>query len=177
MNMGIRPLQTMLFALVFCTSSIAVAAIQQHTFQISGNNGETGSGTFTWDDAVVPNGTALADFSYPVELLSVSINISGGNVVGGSTNFTRADCTEAVLQNTPTFKQDINFWCDNGSNRLEGVEVFTNQLNGGQNGAASTLSFNTPTSVPTMSSSALALTVFALVLLAAGRLRRASNTR
>lgn len=159
-------------------SSLTMAAIQEHTFSISGNNGETGTGSFTWDDATVPNGSTLADFDYPSALLSVSITISGGNIVGGSTSFSRADCSEAVLQNTPNFAQDINFWCDNGSNTLEGVEVYTNDLNTGGNGAVSTLTFSPgstrayATAVPTMSAYGLALTVLALFISAIWRLRR-----
>lgn len=161
-------------SLLFAAS--ASAAIQQHTFSISGNNGETGSGSFTWDDSVVPNGSALANdgsMSLPAEVLTISINISGGNTVGGSATFTRADCTGAYLQNTPNFTSDINFWCNNGTNILVGVDPYTNLLNGGP----SVLTFTpgatapvTPTSVPTLSewgmillSSLLALgTIFTL---------------
>lgn len=137
-------------------AATASAAIQQHTFSVSGNNGETGSGSFTWDDSVVPNGSALAtnDLSLPAELLTISINISGGNTVGGSTTFTRADCTGAYLRNTPDFTTDINFWCDNGTNSLDGVWYYSNELNGG----VSNLTFApgatapvAPTSVPTLS--------------------------
>jgi len=141
------------------SAATASAAIQQHTFSISGNNGETGSGTFTWDDSVVPNGSALANggsLSLPAEVLTISINISGGNTAGGSTTFTRADCTGAYLQNTPDFTLDINFWCNNGTNSLNGVEVYTNELNGGV--SILTLTPGTtapvavaPTSIPTLS--------------------------
>jgi hypothetical protein len=139
------------------SAATASAAIQQHTFSISGNNGETGSGSFTWDDSVVPNGSALANdgsMSIPAEVLTISINLSGGNTVGGSTTFTRADCTGAYLQNTPDFTSDINFWCDNGTNSLVGVDPYLNLLNGGP----STLTFApgatapvAPTAVPTLS--------------------------
>lgn len=135
-------------------AATASAAIQQHTFSISGDNGETGSGTFTWDDSVVPNGSVLP---FP-QVLTISINISGGNTVGGSTTFTRADCTDAALAFTPDFTSgidpDINFWCDNGTNSLNGVWYYSNVLNGGP----STLTFApgatapvAPTSIPTLS--------------------------
>ena len=155
-------------------AATASAAIQQHTFSISGNNGETGSGSFTWDDSVVPNGSALASdsLSLPAELLTISINISGGNTVGGSTTFTRADCTGAYLRNTPSFIQDINFWCDNGTNSLFGVEVYTNELNGG----ASVLTFTpgavAPTSIPTLSEWGMIFLSSLLVLGAILTLRR-----
>jgi hypothetical protein len=140
------------------SAATASAAIQQHTFSISGNNGETGSGTFTWDDSVVPNGSSLANdsSSLPAEVLTISINMSGGNTAGGSTTFTRAVCTGAYLHNTPDFTVDINFWCDNGTNSLYGVDPYTNDLNGG----VSTLTFTpgttapvavAPTSIPTLS--------------------------
>jgi hypothetical protein len=140
------------------SAATASAAIQQHTFSISGSNGETGSGTFTWNDSVVPNGSALANdsASLPAELLTISISISGGNVIGGSTTFTLADCYGAYLQNTPDFTTDINFWCDNGPNRLVGFEPYLNELTSGP----TTLTFTpgttapvtvAPTSIPTLS--------------------------
>ncbi len=119
--------------LVLFSSSSALAAIQQHTFTITGDNGETGSGTFSWDDTAVPDGTPLNTdtFTLSGNVLAVNITISGGNVVGGSTTFTRADCQGAFLQDTPDFVLDINWWCDNGSNQLFGANFFTNELNGG----------------------------------------------
>lgn len=112
----------------------ASAAIRSYTFSISGSGGEHGTGSFTWDDSIVPDGSELADDqgSLPAELLTVSITISGGNIVGGTTTFNRSDCTGAYLYDTPNFLRDINFWCDNGTNQLYGVEVKENQLNGGQ---------------------------------------------
>ena len=142
-------------ALVAC-SALASAAIQQHTFSITGNNGETGTGSFTWDDAAISSGTLNADTeSLDPKLLSINITISGGNVTGGTSSFTRADCAGAWLQYVPDFTTDINFWCNNGSNSLEGYETYVNILNG----EASTLTFSpgtttqlsAPQTVPTLS--------------------------
>lgn len=126
-------LASLLLAPALFDAPAAIAAIQQHTFTISGNNGETGTGTFTWDDSEVPNGQPISSAGnfVPPELLSLSITISGGNVVGGTTTFTRADCTDAVAENTPDFTVDINFWCDNGTNTLYGDAEYVNDLNEG----------------------------------------------
>lgn len=128
-------------------AATASAAIQQHTFSISGTGGETGSGSFTWDDSVVLNGNALP-FS---EVLTISINISGGATVGGSTAFTRANCTDAILTNTPDFTTDINFWCDNGTNVLTAIDPYTNALNENSAFLTFTPAPVAPTSVPTLS--------------------------
>jgi len=144
----------------------ASAAIQQHTFSITGNNGETGTGTFTWDDAVVANGNALI---FGVNVLTVNISVSGGNVVGGATSFALADCTDAILDNTPNFGFDINFWCSNATNSLFGVAPYSNVLN--QNGTSSTLTFAPVStssavvkSVPTLSEWAMILTASLMAL-------------
>lgn len=162
--------------LLLCTSPIAMAAIQQHTFSITGNNGETGTGSFTWDDAVVANGTQLAANAVAVEpeILTISITISGGNIVGGSTTFNRPDCTGAVLQNTPDFLADINFWCDNGTNDLVGVAPFANSLNGGASNLAFTpgaTSLATAVAVPALTAYGLGLTALGLLLVASRRIR------
>jgi hypothetical protein len=153
------------------SAATASAAVQQHSFTLSGSNGETGGGTFTWDDAVVPTGNyvALSD------VISLSLTISGGNVVGGTSSFTKANCTDAALGNTPNFALDINFWCDNGSNSLFGVDPYTNDLNEG----ASTLTFTpgttapvAPTSIPTLSEWAMVILSSLLALGAILTLRR-----
>lgn len=106
------------------------AAILTHTFTISGDNGETGSGTFTWDDSAVSNGSAvsssLADLG---NIISLRIEISGGNVIAGPSVFTNADCAGAYLEDSPDFTTDINFNCNNGVNTLSGAADNTNYLN------------------------------------------------
>jgi hypothetical protein len=128
-------LRRTLLAIGLFSSSIALATVQEHAFQITGNNGETGTGTFTWDDIVVPDGSQL---NLSSNVLSIFIKISGGNVVGGTTTFTKTDCVGAELSLTPNFTEDINFWCNNGSNDLRGVDFYSNELNFG----ASTLTFS-----------------------------------
>lgn len=129
-----------LLAIGLFSSSIALAAVQEHAFHITGNNGETGTGTFTWNDDVVPDGSDLNYSASTISsnLLSISIEISGGNVVGGTTTFTKTDCVGAALTQTPDFIYDINFWCDNGFNSLVGVDPYTNNFNSG----ASVLTFS-----------------------------------
>jgi len=149
----------------------ASAAVRQHTFSISGDNGETGTGSFTWDDAVVANGTALNTdtSSLSANLLTVNITVSGGNVVGGTASFTKATCQGAYLQDTPNFASDINFWCDNGTNSLFGVIFYTNALN--QSGTTSTLTFTPGATVvvstqpvPTLSEWAMIFTASLMAL-------------
>ena len=153
-------------------SSLTVAAIREHTFSISGDNGETGTGSFTWDDGFVSNGDELE----LGDLLSLSIGISGGTVIGGSTNFSLSDCDDAILWDTPTFTGDINFWCDNGVNSLFGVAPNTNELNADEFDGTSTLTFapvstSAAASVPTMSAYGLVMTVLMLCVAAVRRLR------
>ncbi len=97
---------------------VATAAIREHTFTILGDHGETGNGSFTWDDAVVPDGTLLSGPAVvSPNVLSISITISGGNVVGDGT-FSLSDCTEAFLDATPDFAIWLTFDCDNGTYRI-----------------------------------------------------------
>ncbi len=135
-------------AALLLSSTSSLAAIQEHTFSITGDNGESGSGTFTWDDAVVSDGSALSSdpFTLSADVLSVNITITGGNVVGGSTTFTRADCEGAHLERTPDFIEDINWWCDNGVNTIEGADRFESNLN--FNGTPSLLTFAPGTTAP-----------------------------
>jgi len=110
--MGIGELQKVVLGLALCASSLALATVQQHTFSVSGTSGETGAGTFTWDDTMHPDGSTLS----VGDLLSLEISISGGNVLGGSDSFSLPDCTAGVLSNTPDFAIQLNFGCANGSN-------------------------------------------------------------
>lgn len=150
--MPLQPIRNLVLgaALAAC-SALASAAIQQHTFPITGSGGETGMGRFTWDDAVISSGALNENTSsLDAELLSINITISGGSVIGGTTSFTRADCSGAVLQYVPSFTTDINFWCNNGTNSLEGVFFYTNALNG----EGSTLTFAPGTTAPVVAMAA-----------------------
>lgn len=111
-------------------ASSANAGLLTHSFSISGDNGETGSGNFVWDDDTVINGAPVsASLSNIGDLLSLNIELSGGNVIGGSTVFTEVDCVGAFLLDSPDFTTDINFFCNNGVNTLAGISENTNFLN------------------------------------------------
>ena len=143
----------------------AHAVIQTHTFSISGDNGETGSGQFTWDDDVVADGSPVANsLADTGAVLTLNIQISGGNVIGGSTTFTLADCVGAFLENAPDFGADINFVCNNAVNSLSGFSPYVNYMNDtddqgvgvrppalGPN--SSTLTFTPGSTVPSLPSS------------------------
>lgn len=117
-------------AALLTTISSANAALLTHTFGISGDNGETGAGTFTWDDTVVGNGSPVSDSLVDLgAILSLSIEISGGNIIGGTTVFTGSDCVGAYLQDSPDFLTDINVFCNNGVNTLSGRTENVNYLN------------------------------------------------
>jgi hypothetical protein len=168
-GMGLREFQKVILVLSLFASSLTMAEVQQHNFSISGDNGENGSGTFTWDDVTVPSGSVL-DFP---DILSISITVSGGNVIGGTTNFTKTDCTNGFAIDTPDFSSDINFWCDNRVNAIEGVEVYTNELNRGPSILTFTPGTLPPasTAIPTISTNGLVLTMLGLILVASRRLR------
>lgn len=129
--MGIKAARKIVFALLLSASSMAMATLQQHNFLLSGNNGERGMGHFTWDDAVMPDGGNLSGVPMPAALLTLSITISGGNVVGGTTTFERSDCTYSILDSTPDFSIDMGFECNNGVNEISLFFVNSASLNKG----------------------------------------------
>jgi len=90
----------------------ALAAQQQYSFTVTGNNGETGSGTFIWDDSVIPDGGSLD--AATGDFLSFSVTIVGGNATGGSTTFDLASCTSLAASLTPTFITQFRANCFNG---------------------------------------------------------------
>lgn len=123
-------LRLALGAAVLCCPALAQAVIQQHTFSIAGDGGETGTGYFTWDDQVVSNGSAVsASLSDLGNIIDLRIEISGGNVIGSTTVFTGSDCLGAYAQNSPDFTVDINFNCNNTVNTLSGFNNFINYMN------------------------------------------------
>jgi hypothetical protein len=122
-------------------SSSAFATVQSHAFSLIGDGGETGSGTFTWEDTTVADGNPLGF----VNVLSLSFTVTGGNVVGGSTTFTLTQCSDANLFNTPDFAADMGFNCNDGAgNTLSPADPFNGNLNGG----ASTLIFTPGATTP-----------------------------
>ena len=123
-------LRLALGAAVLCCPALAQAVIQQHTFSIAGDGGETGTGYFTWDDQVVSNGSPVsASLSDLGNIIDLRIEISGGNVIGGTTVFTESDCLGAYAQNAPDFAVDINFNCNNTVNTVSGFTNFINYMN------------------------------------------------
>lgn len=115
---------------IFTMGQHASAGILTHTFAISGDNGETGSGTFTWDDTLVSSGSPVSNSLVNLgNIISLNIEISNGNIVGSSTVFTASDCVGAYLVDSPDFLTDINFFCNNGVNTLSGFDRNINYLN------------------------------------------------
>mgnify|MGYP000854466892 FL=1 len=97
----------------------ALAAQQQYSFTVTGNNGETGSGTFIWDDSVIPDGGSLD--AATGDFLSFSVTIVGGNATGGSTTFDLASCTGLTAAFTPLFGTQFTADCDNGIDSIAGT--------------------------------------------------------
>lgn len=163
--------RTLTAVILMLAAAPSWSALQQHTFTLAGSNGETGSGSFTWDDTVVANGVEVsgspADFG---NAISASFTISGGNVAGGSTTFSQANCNGAIFRVSPDFVVDINFFgCNDGTNSLDGSSPNFAFLNGTSSitftpGITSTL--GTPS--PVASTPVPALPIGALVLLILG---------
>lgn len=126
-----------LWAAVLCLAAftglagpLAHAELVAHVFSITGSNGETGSGRFVYDSSAVADGDPVASSLVDTgDIISLSIQLSGGNVVGGTTTFELSDCVGAFLEDSPDFGIDINFWCNNGVNSLSGFEENVNYLN------------------------------------------------
>ena len=98
----------------------ALAAQQQYSFTVTGSSGETGSGTFVWDDSVIPDGGSLD--AATGDFLSFSVTIVGGNATGGSTTFDLADCTSGLTAAfTPLFGTQFTANCDNGIDSIAGT--------------------------------------------------------
>ena len=112
-----------LIGLTLVFSPGAFAALQTHTFTISGASGISGNGSITWDDAAHPTGSTLAFGNPNGWLTSLTITLQGGPL-SSPQSFSLAQCTEAVLDATPTFSNDLNFWCDNGTASIHGEEVY-----------------------------------------------------
>ncbi|MCG8486596.1 MAG: hypothetical protein MI756_03925 [Chromatiales bacterium] len=98
-----------LLALLLIVSD-AFALERRHSFTLTGTGGETGSGSFTWDDTVVTDGNPLPLGS----LISGSLTITGGATPGGTQTFLLADWTNVVFNNTPNFAGDLNIAANNG---------------------------------------------------------------
>ncbi|WP_136680447.1 hypothetical protein [Neptunomonas sp. XY-337] len=118
--------RTVMLAPLFA-SSLVHGAVQSHSFTLLGNNGEVGSGSFTWDDVTVPNGGSVG---YD-DLLSFSLTLNGGNVVGGSVTFEKVDCDDVLLLPAPDFTTSLNVsTCSKGGNSLMGETPLEGRLAG-----------------------------------------------
>jgi hypothetical protein len=148
---------------ILLTSTWLFGAIKQHTFTVAGlTTGETGSGTVTWDDTVIVDGSSIT-WDPPTNIISISLTITGGGTVGGTTTFTKGDCTSVNMQNFPDFTGDLAFRCDNGVHNL--VDLVSHLLI--FNGQAMRVTPGTTVTVtPTNSTVAAPIPPFAYVLLA-----------
>ncbi|MCG7982479.1 MAG: hypothetical protein JAY90_06950 [Candidatus Thiodiazotropha lotti] len=109
-----------LFALLLFISD-AFAIELRHSFTFTGTGGETGNGSFTWDDTVVADGNPL-----PLgNIISGSLTITGGATPGGSQTFTLADWTNVIFTNTPNFAGDLNIAGNNGVATLTTLIPYT----------------------------------------------------
>jgi hypothetical protein len=128
MRQGSLTLFLLTLAVLHLSQPVA-AALQQHTFTVTGDNGETGGGTITWDDAVNPAGSVLDETN--VERFELSI--SGGNVAGGSDSFvvvpgTIDDCAIIVADATPDFSASLAVDCRGANNVVVFNGAFTHSL-------------------------------------------------
>jgi hypothetical protein len=146
--------------------SNAFAAELRHRFTLTSIGGETGSGYFTWDDAVVANGNPL-----PLgNIISGSLTITGGATPGGSQTFELADWTSVIFNNTPNFAGNLNIAANNGVSTLTMLIPYTAVASDG--GAWTTnLTFTpgsttiaNPTPVPLLDMPALIFIVLTIAL-------------
>ncbi len=101
--------------------SDAFAIERRHSFTLTGTGGETGSGSFTWDDSVVTDGNPL-----PLgNLISGSLTVTGGATPGGTQTFLLADWTNVIFNNTPDFAGDLNIAANNGVATLTTLIPYT----------------------------------------------------
>jgi hypothetical protein len=162
-----------LFALLLIFSNTFATELR-HRFTITGLGGETGSGSFTWDDTVVANGNPLALGN----LISGTLTVTGGAVPGGSQTFELADWTDVIFTNTPDFAVDLNIQANNGVATLFPQFAYTALA---QDGVAwvTTLTFTpgattiaNPTPVPLLDGPALIFVVLLIALTGAWQIKR-----
>jgi hypothetical protein len=121
-------LSRLLPALVVLLATANLNAVEmRHNFTLTGNNGETGSGYFTWDDEVVLDGNNLPLLS----VITGSVTVNGGLTPGGTQTFAFGDWTNAALDLTPDFAADINILADNGAATLTPQFPFINNTSWG----------------------------------------------
>jgi hypothetical protein len=127
-------LSVLMLFLFACSNANAVEMRQN--FTLTGDNGETGSGFFTWDDAVVPDGNPLT----LADLMSGSLTVTGGTTTGGTQTFAVGQWTVAILRYTPDFNAiippnvqpfDLNISADNGVTTLAIFDTYTTDASWG----------------------------------------------
>ncbi|MES9867338.1 MAG: hypothetical protein ABW157_18590 [Candidatus Thiodiazotropha sp. LLP2] len=123
-------LLTVVLFLLACVNANSVE--MRHNFTLTGDNGETGSGFLTWDDAVILDGNNLPFLN----VISGSLTVNGGTTPGGTQTFAIGDWTNAVLNLTPNFAADINILANNGAESLTPAFPYINNASWG-----STLTF------------------------------------
>jgi hypothetical protein len=163
-----------LFALLLIFSN-TFATEFRHSFTITGLGGETGSGSFTWDDTVVANGNPLALGN----IISGTLTVTGAAVPGGTQTFELADWTNVFFNLTPDFALQLVILADNGVATL--IPPTTNYTVVAQDGAAwvTTLTFTpgattiaNPTPVPLLDGPALIFVVLLIALTGAWQIKR-----
>ncbi len=105
--------------LVFINKASAIQ--MRHTFTFTGDQGETGSGYFIWDNDTVPNGNPL---TLP-DIIEGSIIMLGGDTPGGEQTLALADWTAVTLTNTPDFSNNMNFSANNGAMNIVLTGVYS----------------------------------------------------
>ena len=142
--------------LLLTTLGSANAVERRHDFTLTGDGGETGSGFFTWDDAVILDGNNLPFLN----VLAGSVTVTGGATPGGTQTFALGDWTNAVLDVTPNFAADINILANNGAESLTPTFPYINNTSWGSTltfAPGATVLANPPRAVPLLDSPGLIL--------------------
>lgn len=130
-----------LMGLLLCASN-AFAAVQQNNFTLTGTGGITGTGSITWDDTVIANGSFVNDLT---NIISLNITMTGG-AAGAGQSYTKAQCSNVFFDTVPDFASGMTYWCDNGSLSFDASGPYTS------NAAGSTITWTpgvtTPVAVP-----------------------------
>jgi hypothetical protein len=171
-----RVLSIFLFILT-CTHSNAVE--MRHNFTLTGDNGETGSGYFTWDDAIVLDGNSLIT----ANIISGSITINGGTTPGGTQTFDLGGWGITALDVTPDFAVDLNITADNGAETLTPFNPYLANTSWGSiitTAPGSTVLANlpvTPQAIPLLDLPGLIIITLLVVATGLWQLKRFSSIR
>ena len=161
--MRIMILKLFIFVSTLLVSASSFAVVQQHTFSVSGDHGETGMGTFTWDDTTIPDGNELDQN----DMLSFYMSISGGNVNGSPAVFNKADCL-LLTANTPDFllPDGLAITCIKGPNEIVSLSAPPSSISLLVGPPSSTLTFIPQSTMPLVAPSIPAMSVWGLGILA-----------